>query len=341
MIVYMKSLERLADYFLPRQETKASRRRTQGGSDLGRRRFLYILGGGAATAIAGTGTIITIQYLMEQAKVDALIDEYKQKESQMEPLIQKFEQGFGSFMDQVLQLIEKTDLPEDQKKGLQIPFEIFKINKENPDRNTYLFRRKSLEQTRSRASTQGFTPNANFFFYDFLTSQEDTMASFLPPTRTTYLSPKYDPNNILDNLIAMHEFIHVAQDNEDRQVLPYPIYIAFFSTQPLKTNGLYETTAYIKEIYLLNLFTQNQFRQDVTGSQGKIDSRKYLTILHARSEQAGTIELLAQMAYRFYNGRSSLTGIDSNFLSYVNSIHRSKGIIPYMRTPNGYAVDPN
>ncbi len=337
----MKTLERFVRYFSPRPETRASRRRAQSRPDfLGRRRVSLLLAGGLAV-VAGGGSIVAIRYLMEQARVDALIDEYKQKESQMNPLIQKFEQGFGSFMDQAVQLIENTDLPEDQKKGLQIPFEIFKINRENQDRSTYLFRRKSLEQTRSTADSQRVTENANFFFYDFFTSQADALALFESPTRTTYLSPKYDPKNILDNLIAMHEFIHVAQDNGDRQDLPYPVYEAFFSVKPLKTNGLYEATAYIKEIFMLNLFTQNQFRQDVTRGQGRIDSGKYLAILHARPEQAATIELLAQMASRFYNSKSSLTGIDRSFLSYINSIYRSKGVTPYMRTPDGYKIDPN
>lgn len=337
----MGTLENLRNLFSGKTETRASRRRSQDRPDLGRRRLLYLIVGGGATATVGGATVAVVRYLMEQAKVDAQIEEYKRAESQMEPFIETFEQGFGRFIEQANELIDKANLTEAEKQGLQIPFEIFKINRENVDRNAYLLRRKSLEQTRSRTSAQAPIQNANFFFYDFLTSQAGIVASFNHLGRTIKLSSQYDPDNILDNLIAMHELIHVGQDNEDRSTIPYDEYYAFASSNELRTNGLYEATAYINEIFMLNLFTQDQFMRDVMQARGRINPQKYVTTLHARPEQVGTMVLLGEMAYQFYNSRSSLSQIDSSFLAYLNSIYRARGITPYIRTPNGYKVDPN
>ena len=184
-----------------------------------RRKFFGVLAGGAVV-LAGGGSIIAVgKHLEEQAKVNSLIKESREKEAQIEPLIQVVEDGFANFIFQTNQLIEKTDLPEDQKKALQIPFKIFAINTENPDRNFYSQRRKALERNPSSGTKQTMG-NSNFYFYDFLNPKEGINASFAPLFRTLQLSPKYDPKNLLDNFIIMHELVHVAQDNVDRQTIP-------------------------------------------------------------------------------------------------------------------------
>lgn len=304
---------------------------------ISRRQFL-LWGLGAITTLAGAGAI---KHFADQSQIDTLLDDNRQKESQTEPFIQHFEQGFDSFINQTLGFIDKANLTDQEKEGLEIPFEIFKINRQNPERNTYKFRRKAIEQSRSLSTTQMTMENPNFFFYDFIALESGNAASLSPIDRTLQISNRYDPNNILDNLIAMHELIHVAQDNQLKDAISQDAYKAFYSPPVKKMIGLHEATAYMKEIFVLNLFTQDQFRQDVIKNKGHVDIQKYMAMLHAHPEQSGTIDLLGQMAYAMYTGRTSLTGIDSNFLAHINSIYRAKGYTPYMQTPNGFVVDQN
>lgn len=326
---------------MPNRHERRQRSREQTTSDvpdLGRRKFLGLLVGGAITV---TGAGAALKFLVDQSSVDAQLEDNQRKETQTEPLVKLFEQGFDTFTNRATQLIDNANLSTQEREGLQVPFEIFKINRQNLERNIYLFKRRATEKSRSLSETQGFMQNPNFFFYDFAILETGNAASFDPLGRTLQISNRYNPNNILDNLIAMHELIHVAQDNSLKETVTQDMYRALYSPPIRKVLGLHEATAYAKEIFMLNLFTQGQFRQDVLDGKGHINTQKYITLLQARPEQSGTIEALGEMAYTLYIGRTSLTGIDRNFLAHINSIYRSKGYTPYMQTPNGFVVDQN
>lgn len=310
------------------------------------RRWLVI--GGVSTLVAAALGIGIYQSKggnrsVVDSDIEAKIKEYLSQEQEMEPLVVAFEKGFGQFSQRVVELISHPDTSPESRIILRKPLDVFKINLDNPYRNIHFWKRQDLEINRSFQTREEQLGNPNFYFYDFKEIEAGSIAGFVPATRTMELSRAYDPNNILDNLIAMHELVHVAQDTLDRSSLPQNTYNAF-QHRPANSKprivGIYEATAFIEEIYTLNLFTGGQFRSDVLSNGGTIDVNKYVAILNARPNQARTIDFLSRMAFQFYNSRSSVEGIDVRFLDYINRIHRAQGVDVFDRTPNGFALLP-
>lgn len=310
-----------------------------------RRRF--IIGGLSALVAATLGVGIYQRKQNDQSKqipeIDARIKEYLDKEKAIDPLIAEFESGFGNFSQKAVKLLSQSETPPETIEILQKPFDVFKINQKNSFRNVYLWRRQDLERSGSLADKEVAVEDPNFYFYDFQEIDKDHAAAFIPATRTMRLSRLYDPDNILDNLIAMHELVHVAQDNYDRATLQSNIYYAFQRKLPdakPKMVGIYEATAFIEEIYMLNLFMGDQFRLDVMSKSGQIDIDKYVLLLNARSDQRPIIDFLGRVAFQLYSGQSSVQQIDARFLEYINRLHKQQGIDVYDRTPSGFVLVP-
>lgn len=271
-------------------------------------------------------------------EVDRLIAEYKAKEGKLEPVILKFERGFERFTAAAEHKIATSKTSAVARTSLDIPFKVAEINRGNLNRNVYLWKRKDLETRRSLSSGSVAMGDPNYFFIDTSVANPNAVASFAPPSRTLHLDPAYDPNNTLDNLVAFHELIHAAQDAKDRAELPMDHYLGFFTDaerrRVIKTVPLYEATAYAEEIYLLDLFTDGQFREDVL--KGQINLPHYRGLLGARLDQDSVIATLANMATQFYRGVSNLEGIDERFISYIGNIYRQNGAEVYERTPRGF-----
>lgn len=278
----------------------------------------------------------------QDGAVDRQLQEYGAKEKELEPVIAKFEEGFARFNDEALRRLAPSGTTPQERSILLNPFEIARINRGNPDRNAYTWRRKHLESIRKLSSVRTTISNPNFFFFDFQEEGLGVAASFVPSTRTLYITKQYNPNNLLDNSIVMHELIHVAQDNQDREEIPPTVHEAFHSTpgysgSTVKAIGLYEASAFAAQIYMLNQFTDGEFRSDVLRGEGLVDIDKYRERLNARPEQNATIKRLAEVAYQYYTILPSLTGIHEQFLNYITRMYRAQGADIYMRVPGGYA----
>lgn len=320
-----------------------SRKSVPRGKEITRREFFGFFGNVVVTV---AGTIVfgggaawyVLDHLSQISEVDAKLADYKDKEQKLEPIITRFEKGFQRFSGLVSDKLATANFSAAEKRALAIPFELAEINRRNPDRNVYTFKRRDLEARRTLTSVTVPLNNPNYFFFGFEPAGSGAVGSFGPTTKTFNISAAYNPDNVLDNLIAFHELVHVAQDNMDRSELPSDKYMAFFADaekrRKLKVVGLYEATAYAEEIALLNLLTDGQFKNEVLGRE--INLPKYRLLLRSRPEQDGVIAFLGQLAYQFYNSRSSLTGIDGRFVDYINNIYRQNGAEVYDRTPSGF-----
>lgn len=311
-----------------------------------RREFLGLslpvaIGGGIVLV---TGGISGLYYLATngETEIDRVLAQHRKKEEDSEPVIDKAERGFERFAAQAWEKINAVGISPQEQEVLKVPFEIARINRQNANRNINTLRRKELERTRSTASSSVMMENANYFYYDLNAHPDGAAAGFNPHQRVMTLSFAYNPDSILDNLIKMHELVHVGQDTNDRATLPAATYGAYLATTGSRTRAvdIYEASAFSEELFVLNLFTEGQFRTDVTSMQGSIDLDKYLKMLGARTNQRGAIEVLANLGARYYRGKSSLTHLDPDFISYVASAYRQQGADIYSRTPNGFVLRP-
>lgn len=295
----------------------------------------------AGTEIAAAGSaaaMIWFGKLGEHVAIEQRLQEYEKKHETLESVIARFEQGFERFTGESQKLIDTSGATPEGKSILSKPFELARINKQNQDKNIYRIKIRDITTRRSLSAIITTSDNPNFFNYDLLPEGQNAAAAYAPLSRTFYISSDYDPDNTLDNLLGLHELVHVAQDNTDRQKMSRRNYEEFFADgerrKIRKIVAIYEATAFIEEIYMLNLFTQGKFREDVL--RGTVDIKTYRQLLKARPDQEGVLTTLVEIASQFYRGRSSLTGIDARFLEYIAGLHRQQGMEVYDRTPVGF-----
>lgn len=331
------------------RQSRAERRAAErAAKKIPRREFLGLSGraiaiGGGLLATGGIG--LAVRYITEgdpeRTKVDNLLREYRTKEAALTPVIERFEQGFTQFSQEVVKLIDTKVTDMQAKRAMLVPFELARINLNNSDKNFYSVRRKELESSRSLSTVgQLRMDNPNYFYYEFLPDTQ-LAATFTPFSRTFGISASYDPNNKLDNLIAAHELDHVGQDNVDRKQLPAEVYERFANTPMLpgvrsRIVGNYEATAYIHEIEMLNMLTNGAFFNDI--AVGNVDGNKYVQLLNAQPGQKRTIEALAEIARHYKASRSTLTQIDGHFLEFIRGIYERQGNEVYHRTPKGFIL---
>lgn len=272
-------------------------------------------------------------------KVDQQLQEYRSRERELEPLIDRFEKGFAAFGEEALQRIARSDIPVQDRSILLNPIEIFKINQQNGKKNVFTSKREDLERRRSLDSGAITIPNPNFYFYGILTLNQAESTSFVPASRTLEVSRQYDPNNLLDNLSAFHNLIHVAQDNDDRETVSQDAYHQYYVVLPgSKPKALprYEASAYAAEVHLLDLFTNGEFRKEVIKAEGNIDTAKFRKQLRAREDQELLIAILGQIACKYYTTLPSLSGIHRDFLNFIADNYRAQGFDIYDRNQTGY-----
>ncbi len=298
-----------------------------------------------AGAIVGAGVLaaLGVRLANEQEKSKAVGDklaEYNKKEVELDVFLPRFEQGYSEFAKQAKQAITTRIKDPEIVKSLLVPFEIFEINKGNSVRNGYGVKRRDLEKRRSlEGSSELVLENPNFFFYE-LSGEGDTAGAFGPWSRTLRLKGNYDPKNLLDNTIITHELIHVAQDNQDRTTIPWGVYEPFHAPLPPGSRqriiDIYEASAYVEEIEIMNVMTNGQFRELVTAKNE--DVTKYRGILNSRAEQDSTVSLLIMVASQYYaSPKTTPRGIGADFLEYIRDLHRKAGFEVYTRDAGGYA----
>lgn len=99
---------------------------------------------------------------------------------------------------------------------------------------------------------------------------------------------------------------------------------------------IYEASAYVEELEIINIMTNGQFRDLVTRKVE--DMTKYRGILNSRTEQDSTVMLLITIAYAYYaSPKTTPRGIGSDFLEYIRDLHRRAGFEVYTKNSGGYA----
>lgn len=327
-----------------RQRFESPRRRSSFQKPYNRREFLGLSGktlliaGGAV--VLGGGAAAFWRISNSESDVDKLLADYRDKEKKLEPVIINFEKGFGQFSQVLRHKATVANVPTQGRRSLEYPLEIAEINLQNTKRNVYTFKRQDLEARRSRKTSYAQLSDPNFFFFGLLENEAGSLAAFEPPTKTFYIGSAYNPDNVLDNLIAFHELVHIAQDNLDRQELPSDRYRAFFEEaqrrKVIKAVALYEATAYMEEVYALDLLTDGQFKRDVLS--GVISLPKYRALLRTCPEQDSVIVFLGNLGYQVFSGRSNWEVIDAKFVDYVKNIYRQNRVEVYDRTPFGFVL---
>lgn len=211
-------------------------------------------------------------------------------------VIDRIEQHSGQFAQRVRQAF--VLLPRPEIFGmLSMPFELWELNRKNPNRNYPAFRQLV-------GGGEFWQEDINFFAYD----RGDTTgmtATFAPVLRCMYLDARFDPGNDLDWLVIYHETHHAAQDVRWRAEFDtrekYEAYLAFHTlSSPAEQRIIlnYETTAYAYELECFNLLTGDEFRQ--LAAFGRYNVDELLATLKARAEQRGTIDVLGQFAITYW-----------------------------------------
>lgn len=316
------------------------------GKAISRRSFLRlstVLPIGAALAGVGGVALAVDRYRRNQAIEDKLA-EYGRKEKELEEFLPRFEQGYAQFANSAKKAIVERILDSETRKSLFIPFEIAEINRQNSRRNGYTVKRMDLEK---RWSLEGMSEttlgNPNFFLYELWEGEAGRVAAYKPLSRTMYLPRGYNPGNLLDNSIITHELVHVAQDTEDRVTLPRGVYEAFQTTKSAsgreKTVDIYEASAHIEEIEIVNAMTSGQFHNLVMAKEE--DLAKYRSLFNSQPEQDNATRSLIAIAYRYYTSpKTTPKAIGADFLNYIRDVHRRSGFEIYTRTREGYALVP-
>lgn len=270
--------------------------------------------------------------------IEATLEVYRQKEAELEPLVDRLENGFAKFNEATLPILAASARTPAEVSLILNTFELARINRTNPYRNAYTWRAKELTAPQNLAQSKVFPQQRDFFFFDFLEEDTPSTVAYKPLTRTMQISDSYDPENVLDNIHVLHELYMVSFDTVDRVDIPRSEYEAFHAEPVLKPIVPYRSYASAAAVYMINLFTNDQFRQDVLNSNGDIDVEKYMELLHARPEQANLISGHARIAFKYYSTNSSLTNVHDDFFNYIADLYRYLGLDVYGRTPHGYVL---
>lgn len=326
-----------------RRETPKQRNLRQ--RSLKRREFLGLSGKtliavGGAVALGGGGVVWLLNQRNNNLGVERVLADYRDKEKQLAPVIANFEQGFHQFSQVLRAKAAAAKVPAHGQRSIENPLELAEINLQNPDRNSYTLKRKDLEARGILGASSAYVDNPNFFSFGLLKNQPGIVAGYEPPTKTFYMNPAYDPNNLLDNLVAFHELIHVAQDTQDRQEIPAQNYLAFFEDarkrKVTKVLALYEATAYMEELFALDLLTDGRFKADVLSRQFSVPT--YRSLLKTRPEQDSTVALLGTFGEQLFNGVSNWGVVDARFVNFLKNTYRQQGMEVYERVPSGFVL---
>ena len=127
-----------------------------------------------------------------------------------------------------------------------------------------------------------------------------------------------------------HELVHSVQDSEDRKKLPTAEhlrrYLDFYTLGPGQTPrilGFHEQEAYLKEILILDLLTNGQFKKDIL--EGKKDPDYYTKQFGLRIDQHNVVQNIVEIAFQVFSSDSTVTNIAPSFADYINKLYRSQG----------------
>lgn len=220
--------------------------------------------------------------------------ELQSRAERMDRVIEKLENGIGKLEARMKQHVDP--LPS----HLAAPIDRIKNNKNNPLKNKY---RLKLAVKEGRFSSYEL-PSGSFFYSLCGDERKHLAASFRPFDRTMFLSEDFDPENMLDLLIAFHENVHVGIDDAKRSNIctvddakRYLEILEFFSNTSGKRRMLIneEVPPYANELQAANI-----------ALGGMLDNPQLVTEndlmeeMNAREDQRISVSLLLRLAKSFF-----------------------------------------
>lgn len=219
-------------------------------------------------------------------------------EKRCDEVIKKIEQGFLAFEKLLRPLIEKMTDPF-LREQMMMPFEILKINMTNPDENFFRLRNRLAKNGKETSVYR--MQNPNWFYYAATANIEPkgVVAGFNPLERSMGISVDFDPQNIMDLLVLLHELVHVSQDTRNRETMGREQYYELYENPDDKKILISnESTAFAFEIEALNLLLKNLIKENSEkGYKTNIEEVADKLNLGDKKELAKMILDLAAMYY--------------------------------------------
>lgn len=315
-----------------------------------RRRFLKLLGLGLL-ATAGAGVAATLGLLNpgedDSDSPTARLATIAVDEGATDEVYTKLDEALGQLYDK---LVKHDKIVGNEKALLLRPLQLFRINRNNPNRNRNIMERAAIatEESGGKGPFEFRNSEVEYFSIDVKRNSakapdafNQSAAAYSFPERTFLVDPNFDPNNKLHWLIAYHELVHVSQDTGFRRQLdsgdPQALQNAEFfygtggGTRP-RVLGLAEQQAFIAELTVMDILTGGNLRADAISyspetSTALLDS--YMVKLNARPQERQTVDMLLQFADRMYTSNTNMSNIDNGFATYLNGKYRDGGFDVY------------
>tara|TARA_Y100000310_G_scaffold331324_1_gene404663 strand:- start:1057 stop:2223 length:1167 start_codon:yes stop_codon:yes gene_type:complete len=233
--------------------------------------------------------------------------DFKSTPTETQALINRIETGYLAFGESIQPLIASVS-DERIRTNLQFPFDLVRVNEQNPNRNYRILQEEALTSADQDLYRQ---KDINYFSYILMsdsTAQNGSLvAAFSPLLRAMTIADDWQADNLVDILVLSHEIHHVGQDTNERVRLDtkekFDAFQSFYgatdpSVKPVVILN-YELAAYAYEIELMNLLLNGYIRLSV-------DQREPINIdlvaseLKAREDQRGLVELLCNFAQLYY-----------------------------------------
>lgn len=253
--------------------------------------------------------------------------------------------AWGEEMAPTIAALESENLREQ----LPLPFELVKINRANPWKNS----QRLLTESNNIGNGAGELrqKNLNFFRYDWFENVPASpglasmAAAYMPVTRVMAVSKDFNAHNTLDLLILYHELFHVTQDTGERARLQsraqYDAYVQFYTGLRHEKPRMvlnFETTAYAYELEMLDLAVNGRLREMVRDSNKQAtleaDAATLAAMLGAREDQVSTLELLCEFARAYFPEGIASGELPNAFVKMVAERYVDAGYALYA-TNNG------
>lgn len=315
---------------------------------------LFIAGGSlAAIGVTGAAWHVGSRLLDQSPKRPANLTFEQTREQHLrdESILNQSITGADDTMSRLEQLIRSkaSAFTEAQTSPILQVFDLYRLNKQNPNRNSYTFLLEDLAQRGPDALKSPrafFQTDPRYFFMRLLEGRVNVAGTFNPSARTLHLSEKVQGDNLFDGLVIEHETEHALQDAFIRQFLKGPElkskYDAFYSGGPGTKPRImieFEYQAYAKEIESLNILSDNRLK--TRSISGIYEPDHYLEMLNARRDQFSAVEALVLIGASYYQSNSRIDTYTTGFQQSINNVYRDNGYTLYRLTsPETFEVRP-
>lgn len=249
----------------------------------------------------------------------------------VDQLMQKVEKGMVNLDNATRE--ERKKLDPHQQEEIKSPFEVMKMNTENPNRNAPRMRKEKMA-----AGQKGFTMGNTYFLGYDVAKTDGYAAAFSPMERTMHLGENIDPNNLLDMLVVYHELRHSVQDANVRKEIKSQSeldqYTKFHTDHTASMGNLVlndEASAYAYEIEMLNMLLKGALKENISSGKG-MNIETIRKTLNSRPDQDAMIDMMIQLAGTYYPEGLSSGNLPRKFMNIIAKSYAARGfqvLIPW------------